>query len=149
TTADGLAEGTVTCLSVVGELGILAGIGTNGAMFIDGRTFKTVTSQIRVSDMVRSQDGFYWVPFLQNDQRAIAISDNSNPIAIVTNFSTLPEGRITCMDSASDGSVWAGCAGGGVIRFDSRSRTPNLVVTNGLLTNFVNAIHCTSQGAVW
>jgi signal transduction histidine kinase/CheY-like chemotaxis protein/ligand-binding sensor domain-containing protein/protocatechuate 3,4-dioxygenase beta subunit len=149
TTADGMAEGTVNCLLVATDGALVAGIGSNGMMVFDGRQFKGVVHQVTVTDMVRSQDSLYWVPFSQNQMRGIAVGREAEMAAMVTNFSSLPEGRITCIAAAPDGSMWMGSAGGGVIRFDARSRIPNLVVTNGLLTNFVNAIHCTAQGVVW
>ena len=45
--------------------------------------------------------------------------------------------------------MWAGGAGGGVIRFAGTNEVPTLVATNGLLTNSIYAIYCAKSGTVW
>jgi streptogramin lyase len=104
-----------------------------------------------MSDVVSGEDGLQWWAFMSNEnhQRGIAISRKLELVSQITNFSGLPEGSITCLALGPDGAVWAGGAGGGVIRFQGTNAVPTLVATNGLLANPVNAIHCDAQGAVW
>jgi len=137
------------CLLATGDDGLIAGTGTNGISLFDGRRFKPGALTGTVSSMVHGADGLIWAAFSRKQQRGIALLRGGKPVSVITNFSALPAGQITCLATNSDGAVWAGGANGGVIRFDGKSARTNLVYDSGLLTNRVTAIHCTRQGDVW
>ena len=56
---------------------------------------------------------------------------------------------ITSLAITADAAIWAGTSSNGVVRFASADGPATLIRTNGLLTNFVNAIYCDPRGAVW
>jgi signal transduction histidine kinase/DNA-binding response OmpR family regulator/protocatechuate 3,4-dioxygenase beta subunit len=148
--ADGLPAGTVKVLLATPDGGLAAGIGTNLVVF-NGKRFAVLNQPVAMSDVVSGEDGLEWWAFMSNEnhQRGIAITRKLELVSQITNFSGLPEGSITCLALGPDGAVWAGGAGGGVIRFQGTNAVPTLVATNGLLANPINAIHCDAQGAVW
>ena len=151
TAVDGLPEGSVNNLLAVSDDRLLAGIGTNGVVIFDGHRFKTNPNQRPVTDMVRGPDGQTWMAFnsTQNPLRSLELVGIESPVAVLTNFGGLPAGRINCLGYATNGDLWAGGAGGGVIRFHGTNTIPTLVATNGLLGNAINAIHCDPRGSVW
>jgi signal transduction histidine kinase/DNA-binding response OmpR family regulator len=148
--ADGLPAGTVKVLLATPDGGLAAGIGTNLVVF-NGKRFAVLNQPVAMSDVVSGEDGLEWWAFMSNEnhQRGIAITRKLELVSQITNFSGLPEGSITCLALGPDGAVWAGGAGGGVIRFQGTNAVPTLVATNGLLANPINAIHCDAHGAVW
>ncbi len=150
TTLDGLPEGTVNNLLAVSHYGFIAGIGTNGVTVFDGQRFVTNPNQRPVTDMVPGPAGQTWMAFnlSQNPLRSLELVGRESTVAVLTNFSGLPAGRITCLAYATNGDVWAG-GPGGVIRFHGTNATPTLVATNGLLANAIFAIHCDPRGSVW
>ncbi len=151
TTRNGLPQGSMNALLATPGGGLVAGVGTNGIVSFDGKRFETVNDEMTVSDMVPGPDGNIWVAFTgnQNSQQSIALMRGGSMVSVLTNFSGLPSGQITCLARGPDGSLWAGGGGGGVIRFEGTNAVPTLVVTNGLLTNRVFTIHCTASGTVW
>jgi hypothetical protein len=151
TTLDGLPEGSVNNLLAVSSGGLIAGIGTNGVTVFTGKRFFTNPNQRPVTDMVRGPDGQTWMVFnsTQNPLRSLELVGIESTVAVLTNFGGLPAGRISCLGYATNGDLWAGGAGGGVIRFHGTNTIPTLVATNGLLANAINAIHCDPHGSVW
>jgi PAS domain S-box-containing protein len=151
TTLDGLPEGSVNTLLATRDSELIAGIATNGVTVFNGQRFGTNPNQRPVTDMVGGSDGQVWMAFIstQNPLRSLELVSRGKPLAVLTNFSGLPAGRITCLAYGANGDLWAGGAGGGVIRFQGTNAVPTLVATNGLLVGAIYTIHCDPQGAVW
>jgi ligand-binding sensor domain-containing protein len=151
TTLDGLPEGSVNTLLATRGSELIAGIGTNGVTGFNGQRFGTNPNQRPVTDMVWGPDGQVWMAFnsTQNPLRSLELVNRGKTLAVLTNFSGLPAGRITCLAHGANGDLWAGGAGGGVIRFQGTNAVPTLVATNGLLVGAIYTIHCDPQGAVW
>jgi signal transduction histidine kinase/DNA-binding response OmpR family regulator len=151
TTADGLPEQRVMQVLHVDQDGALhLGTGTNTATTFDGRRFKTREISGTVTAAVNGPDGLKWSALeLPGSNRVILHADGDRTASVITNFPGLPPGGITAMEATADGAVWAGSAGGGVIRLEGTSGLPTLVATNGLLTNAVRVIYARDPGTVW
>jgi PAS domain S-box-containing protein len=151
TTADGLPEQRLMRVLHVGTDGALfAGTGTNSASVFDGRRFRTTEINGAITAAINGPDGLNWGAVEgPANTRAIVRANGPQPISVITNFPGLPPGRITALEMASDGAVWLGSAGGGVIRLEGTNGIPTLVATNGLLTNAVRVIYARDPGTVW
>jgi PAS domain S-box-containing protein len=151
TTADGLPEQRLMQVLHVGRDGTLfAGTGTNTASVFDGRRFRTTEINGTVTAAIDGPDGLNWGAVEgPANTRAIVRAAGLQAVSVITDFPGLPPGRITALEAAADGAVWAGSAGGGVIRLEGTNGLPTLVATNGLLTNAVRVIYARDPGTVW
>ncbi|HEV2210693.1 MAG TPA: response regulator [Verrucomicrobiae bacterium] len=151
TTRDGLPEGPANALVATPGGELVAAIGTNGMAVFDGERFEALKEEMAISAMAEGPGGQLWVAFNSrtDSKRRIALMRGRNIVSVITNFSGLPRGRISCLALSPDGSLWAGGRYGGVARFEGTNGVPPLVATNGLLAKMVLAIHCDGSGSVW
>ena len=101
--------------------------------------------QISVQDVLQTRDGYLWLGtqegLVRYDGARFVVFDNRNTGSIENNyFNTLVEG--------SDGALWAGTYGGGVLRYQQGVFTPFTEV-EGLSSDIVHALADAGNGDVW
>jgi PAS domain S-box-containing protein len=151
-TADGLPVDGVSSLLAApgGSLTVLLA-STNGMARFDGQRFQSNTAPFVINGMAPGPDGIILAALASAPpaRARIAFLQGETVLSVLTNSSGLPGGEFQCLARAADGSVWAGTASNGVVRFDGTNGGATLVWTNGLLTNSIYAIQSDPRGAVW
>ncbi len=149
--ADGMPTDRVSSLVATPE-GALVWLGrTNLLVTRDGRRFRSNALPVSATGLFPGPDGKIYATLaaLPSSPERIAILRGRSVLSVLTNSAGHLSNAFTCLAITADAAIWAGTSSNGVVRFASADGPATLIRTNGLLTNFVNAIYCDPRGAVW
>ena len=151
---DGLSADNITCIYHDSKGGIWIGTDGQGVNYInstDEGIIRILTSaQGIASDFVYSVtedlNGRIWIGTNSGitvlDRLSLSVSSR------ISGKGNLPNDIINVLYTGNDGSVWAGTAGGGIIRFaDGKSTLYS--TENGLSNNFIHSIYEDREGSIW
>ena len=125
---------------------VLACHGLSGAEY-SHRIWRTEDGlpQNRVQAIAQTREGYLWIGTSEGLARFDGVRfltfDRSNTPAITDN-------SILCLESESDGSLWIGTEGGGLLHY-AQGGFEAFGQHEGLTNNFIRAIHLDLHGTLW